>query len=565
MKYNIFYFLIVFFNLSLVFSFKCGHDKIKKIPKIINDSIISDNKNRRLNDSYHSISFFVDYTQMDNEKYGSLEYRNFLKTSINSTLKIFSELIKVKRSKYIAIPNPTNCSNKITDYDKKITIGVDYDIILIPIIDPSLGDNIDAAASACFLSGEDNRPIMGFVLLNQNYSYNKKNAEDFLTMLLLHEITHVLVFSESLFEYYQYSGEKTTIKTVNGINRKFLITSTVKNLAAQHFNCSSITGVELENQGEEGSVGSHWEARVMLGDYMISTDYPEIVISDISLALFKDSGWYDVNYYTGGLFRFGKGEGCKFLDSLCVNSNKSNFELDFCDKKYENMCTSNYLNRGFCYITEYDSSLPSYYQYFDKSNIGGWEPADYCPVALSDSSSSYYFQSSCVNGELSLDEYYYPSSLGFSISENSICMKSSLVNASDSSLSIYEYKRSMCHKIECDLDSKNYTVDIGNALIECPTEGGEMEVEGYKGTITCPPFNRVCTSEKYIANPIQAALEHITKIDLVNFNIDDDANNDNNNNNNSDDSDNNDNWNNIFFLKIINLYLYFIFILLNIL
>ena len=561
MKDNIFYFFILFFNLSLVvFSFKCGHDKIKKIPKIINDSIISDNKNRRL-DSYHSISFFVDYTQMDKGEYGSLEYRNFLKTSINSTLKIFSELIKVKRSKYIAIPAPTNCTNKITDYNINITIGIDYDIILIPIIDPSLGDNIDAAASACYLSGEDNRPIMGFVLLNQNYSYNKKNAQEYLTMLLLHEITHVLVFSESLFNYFQYSGEKTTTKTVNGINRKFLITSTVRNLAAQHFNCSSITGVELENQGGEGSVGSHWEARVMLGDYMISTDYPEIVISDISLALFKDSGWYDVNYYTGGLFRFGKGEGCKFLDSLCVNSNKSNFEFDFCDKKYENMCTSNYLNRGYCYITEYNSSLSSYYQYFDKSNIGGWEPADYCPVALSYYSSSYYFQSSCVNGELSSDESYYPSSLGFSISEKSICMKSSLVNASDRSLSIYQYKRSMCHKIECDLDSKYYTVDIGNALIECPTEGGEMEVEGYKGTITCPPFNRVCTSEKYIANSIQAALEHITNIDVGNFNIDDDANNDNDINNDSD----NNNGNNEFFLKTINLYLYFIFIFLIIL
>ena len=119
----------------------------------------------------------------------------------------------------------------------------------------------------------------------------------------------------------------------------------------------------------------------------------------------------------------------------------------------------------------------------------------------------------------------------------------------------------MCHKIECDLDSKYYTVDIGNALIECPTEGGEMEVEGYKGTITCPPFNRVCTSEKYIANSIQAALEHITNIDVGNFNIDDDANNDNDINNDSD----NNNGNNEFFLKTINLYLYFIFIFLIIL
>ena len=137
----------------------------------------------------------------------------------------------------------------------------------------------------------------------------------------------------------------------------------------------------------------------------------------------------------------------------------------------------------------------------------------------------------------------------------------------------------MCHKIECDLDSKYYTVDIGNALIECPTEGGEMEVERYKGTITCPPFNRVCTSEKYIANSIQAALEHITNIDVGNFNIDDDANNDNDINNDSDnniirddsdsnntrnDSDNNKD-NNEFYLKIFNLYLYFIFIFLIIL
>ena len=46
---------------------------------------------------------------------------------------------------------------------------------------------------------------------------------------------------------------------------------------------------------------------------MISTDYNELVVSDISLAIFEDSGWYEVNYYTGGLFKTGKGEGCNFL------------------------------------------------------------------------------------------------------------------------------------------------------------------------------------------------------------------------------------------------------------
>ena len=68
--------------------------------------------NHRL-DSYHSISFFVDYTQMDKGVYGSLEYRNFLKTSNKSTLKIFSELIKVKRSKYIANHPQQNVQMKL--------------------------------------------------------------------------------------------------------------------------------------------------------------------------------------------------------------------------------------------------------------------------------------------------------------------------------------------------------------------------------------------------------------------------------------------------------------------
>ena len=33
--------------------------------------------------------------------------------------------------------------------------------------------------------------------------------------------------------------------------------------AKKHFNCSSINKVPLENQGGDGSVGSHWESRYM--------------------------------------------------------------------------------------------------------------------------------------------------------------------------------------------------------------------------------------------------------------------------------------------------------------
>ena len=360
--------------LDFSFSFKCGHDKIKKIPKIINNSLVKNNTNRRL-DTYHPISFFIDYTQMEKDSIGDSTYINFLKSAINSTLEIFENLIKVKRTEKLVFNTSLNCYEKIKYYDNQLTTtGVDYDIVLIPIIDPTLGDGVDAAASACYLNNDNtnNRPIMGFVLLNSNYSYTKNNAKDYLTMLLLHEISHVLVFSNSLFDLFNIEGNVTTTKIINGIERTLIKTPKVKNIASQHFNCSSIDGVEIENQGGKGSAGSHWEARVMLGDYMISTDYPEIVISDITLALFEDSGWYEVNYYTGGLFRFGKGQGCKFLNSSCITSSKSNFEWDFCDTPNENKCTSNNLNRGFCYFRKYEKELESNYQYFDDKYLGGW-------------------------------------------------------------------------------------------------------------------------------------------------------------------------------------------------
>ena len=103
----------------------------------------------------------------------------------------------------------------------------------------------------------------------------------------------------------------------------------------------------MENQGGKGSVGSHWEARYMLGDYMISTDYSEIVISDITLAYFEDTGFYKVNYYTGGLFRFGKNKGCSFLEEECVSNDGelTLFPNEFCTKPGAYFCGSSHLSR----------------------------------------------------------------------------------------------------------------------------------------------------------------------------------------------------------------------------
>jgi len=64
-----------------------------------------------------------------------------------------------------------------------------------------------------------------------------------------------------------------------------IVTPKVVNAARKHFGCNNLEGVELEDQGGEGSKNSHWESRVMLGDFMIAQSYDENVISEITLAL----------------------------------------------------------------------------------------------------------------------------------------------------------------------------------------------------------------------------------------------------------------------------------------
>ena len=112
-------------------------------------------------------------------------------------------------------------------------------------------------------------------------------------------------------------------------------------------------GVKLENQGGTGSVGAHWESRVMLGDYMVSTDYRERAISEITLALFEDSGWYKANYYTGGLFRYGKNSGCDFIEKKCIIDEKSTFD-EFCTETSQPICyPRTFIKRSMLFTDKY--------------------------------------------------------------------------------------------------------------------------------------------------------------------------------------------------------------------
>jgi len=66
----------------------------------------------------------------------------------------------------------------------------------------------------------------------------------------------------------------------------------------------------------------------------------EIVISEFTLALLEDSGYYKANYYTGGLMRYGKNKGCKFLKETCVDRTTHEIDPKFENEFYDSIYSS---------------------------------------------------------------------------------------------------------------------------------------------------------------------------------------------------------------------------------
>ena len=481
-KYILYLFLII---IQIITCWKCGADQLKIKPKGIDLAKYS-NK-RKLASSYSAIRIMADYSNLRATSGISDSTIEQVKQLIDETCNEFSKILEV-------VPIGTQLS--IGEDDIKYSCDVDNigsgyqsyflfsDLVIFPTFDSTLATNVLAAAGMCMYLTESIRPIYGVLLINPNLSFSRRNTNLYMKNLFFHELTHVLVFSPELFS----SLGMMTTRIFDGSFVSFINSPKVLTTARQHFNCTSLNGVPLENQGGSGSAGSHWEARYLLGDYMISSDYFDNVISDITLALFEDSGIYKVNYYSGGLFKFGKNMGCEFFDNKCLEGGNTAFKNEFCTVNSEYICSRTKISRGQCILNEYSSTIPKRYRYFSDSDVGGFEPANYCPVSNTVSQSSDYYHASCRVGSTSLS-----SDFGEVIGNSSFCFLSSLL-PSNSQLS--SSSRSICYQVECDSENKQIIVNIGNNKVYCPTDGGTIDnPSGFKGSINCPEYYEICGQE----------------------------------------------------------------------
>ena len=490
----------------------------------------SNNKIRKNSDinNYNSIRIYPDYSYVKHQSQGIstlLKIENEIENAMENTIKIVKKLISVNTLRYpinkITSEDLTQWGFKSDNIYKQLLSngkGVDADlVVLLKIIETGeedlLMDNeIVSFSNKFILDEETKRPIVGVIYINSNIDINLSNFDVYLKSLLLHQLTHILGFYYDLFQYFP-GGLDRTITTQKElrtkVEKKFIKSPKVVDFAKKYFNCNELNGVELENQ--HNLPWSHWEARILLGEYMTSFPYtPEQVISEFTLALLEDSGWYKVNYYTGGLMRFGKNKGCNFLNKDCLNNEgATNFKYEFCDilKADQPTCSLGRQSRTYCkvYTKLENEKLIEKYKRF-----GYWlgrMDADLCPVSDIDSEEEkkIYYVGNCKYGngkygihnnfgDKSLSNENFEEILGEKYGTNSFCAISSILpqNEINKFSSNIGSERAICYPMTCS--SKSLTIQIYDQYLVCPREGGKVELNGkYKGYIICPDYNLICT------------------------------------------------------------------------
>jgi leishmanolysin len=310
-----------------------------------------------------------------------------------------------------------------------------------------------AWSRACKLLSSNGRPVVGQINFN-THSLNPAGGDSTFTsdlMTVVHEMTHALGFSSSLFDNFAKPA-KVGKTTLGGNTYSYLSVEPLNSKLKSYFGCSSLPGAILENQGGSGSAGSHWERRIFGNEYMTASQINDQRVSALTLALLESTGWYKVDYSMADTFSFGKGEGCGFLSSC------SGYK-EYCSGSAEG-CSFHGQAGAYCGSDSFSDGCPYMRAY---SNRDCENTANRGAATLS--GESYGYGSKCFSGTL------YPS------------------GALSSS-------RPYCFKYSCTAKSTGgyqLNVHVGGSTGIC-TGKGKISVKGYSGSLNCPDPNTYCST-----------------------------------------------------------------------
>ncbi|ESL05316.1 leishmanolysin [Trypanosoma rangeli SC58] len=332
-------------------------------------------------------------------------------------------------------------------------------------------DGTVAWADVC-VTLEDGRPYAGALDFVPQYI---KATHD-VVGTAAHEIGHILGFSPNNVLWLNMLSR---IPNVRGKRDVWVVSSPkVKALARQHYNCPTLEGMELEDEGAAGGILNHWKKR-SAPDELMAPEFPTIHYSAITLAAFEDLGVYRANYSMADPLRWGKNSGCELLENKCLTNDRTAYPELFCKRNGDKrllICTYNRLSLGYCGLLTQQQPLPPQYQYFDNPMLGGiFGAMDYCPYVTGRGVSG------CINGNTDT----FPGSF---IGLSSRCVKGE---------GLHFGRREMgdvCVNTQCSGGRLRVQLLGDDTWYDC-NEGETVVLSGrtWRGSITCPKYADVCT------------------------------------------------------------------------
>ena len=268
-------------------------------------------------------------------------------------IKVLSKYLHVIRVNGNLMVNRNFCHGVPVPEAHK-TIGIpnaDY-VVYLTANEANHGHTI-AGGAAC-TEDQYGRPTSGMISLYLA-GWRPSLSKNYIVRVMVHEMSHALGWSADFFPkfrdelgYLRANADGPVITSTNALGKRvsFLTTPAVTRLVRSLFGCSSLAGMEIEDQGGSSTAGSQPEMRIYPESYMAGSSNSrntDNIIDAMALSVFRDSGWYQVKHLdTAGRLSFGRGMGCRVATHKCNDWGKeAGAEGMFCAKSSEEFCTGN--------------------------------------------------------------------------------------------------------------------------------------------------------------------------------------------------------------------------------
>ena len=358
----------------------------------------------------------------------------------------------------------------------------------------------------------DNRPIQGFLNVPPSKIPSEIEKEDspesYFFMKLLHDTVHIMGFTLDYMKNWLNRktglpwGENFPLKSFShplypNKNFTILYTPNVHHICKEKFGIKEFLpgvpiGIELEHDDEREK--GHPKSRLFLNDFLVSEPFHfPLIISQFSLAIIEDMGWYTPNYIFGNKIKYWGEDDGKPIEGFATKPPRSVIPSSYLcdyddldstsyDYKYKSIClTSPYLCPNEPNTDDYYFCLnQNYYNPQYNNSRGIFRTLDFIPFKSSMASMSCIHNFSNNNFILSGLSDNYNMKLGYS----------SRITKFITNDYKFEYG---CYETTCTLENQ-VIIDFLGKLYLCEYENQLIPVEGNKDMkyFVCPNPKILC-------------------------------------------------------------------------